>query len=151
MQHRSVAAVLNGRSLDAVRANLFESEKYPLTLYPSPRCRGGEPGTHVEALATAAASRSKPKEDKHMENSKRKIEVFSAGCPLCNETLEFVRNAVSDCGCEVIERRCAGSELCDEAKQYGVRAMPTVVVDGRIKFEGRISREQAASLTQTAA
>ncbi|CAN5525147.1 hypothetical protein BH18VER2_BH18VER2_10930 [soil metagenome] len=86
-----------------------------------------------------------------MENSKRKIEVFCAGCPLCNETLELVRNAVSDCACEVIERRCTGSELCDEAKQYGVKAMPTVVVDGCIKFEGRISREQAASLTMTAA
>ena len=83
-----------------------------------------------------------------MENSKRKIEVFSAGCPTCNETLELVRNAVSDCGCEVTERRCTESELCDEAKQYGITAMPTVVVDGRIMFEGRITREQAATLTQ---
>lgn len=82
--------------------------------------------------------------------NKRRIEVFSAGCPLCNETLELVKNAVTDCGCEVIERRCFGSECCDEAKQYGVKAMPTVVVDGRIMFEGRITAEQAASLTQAA-
>lgn len=77
----------------------------------------------------------------------RKIEVFSAGCPLCNETVEAVKAAVANCGCEVIERRCSGTECCGEAKKYGVKAMPTVVVDGRIMFEGRITREQAASLT----
>lgn len=80
-----------------------------------------------------------------------KIEVFTAGCPLCNETLELVRNAVADCGCEVVERRCSGSECCDQAKQYGVKAVPTVVIDGRILFEGKITREQAARLTQAAA
>ncbi|PZR79486.1 MAG: thioredoxin family protein [Chthoniobacterales bacterium] len=84
-------------------------------------------------------------------STKRKIEVFTAGCPLCNETLELVKNAVTDCGCVVIERRCSDDEQCDEAKQYGVKAMPTVVVDGRVMFEGRISREQAATLTLAAA
>lgn len=71
---------------------------------------------------------------------KRKIEVFTAGCPLCNDTLELVKQSVSVCGCEVIERRCA------EAKDYGVRVTPTVVVDGKIIFEGRISAAQAALL-----
>lgn len=83
-------------------------------------------------------------------STKRKIEVFIADCPLCNETLELVKKAVSDCGCEVIERRCSGTECCDEAKQYGVKAMPTVVVDGRIMFEGRITAEQAATLSLAA-
>ena len=82
-----------------------------------------------------------------MKNKKR-IEVFSAGCPLCRETLELVRNAVSDCGCEVIERTCTGETCCAEAKQYGVRTMPTVVVDGQIVFEGRINAAQAALLKQ---
>lgn len=82
-----------------------------------------------------------------MSNQKRKIEVFSAGCPLCSETLRMVKEAVSSCGCEVIERRCTGEEQCAEAKAYGVRAMPTVVVDGKIAFEGAVTREQAASLS----
>ncbi len=82
-----------------------------------------------------------------MPNQPRKIEVFTAGCPICTETLEVVKRAVADCGCEVVERRCTGTECCGEAKQYGVNAMPTVVVDGRIMFEGRVTREQAASLT----
>lgn len=77
---------------------------------------------------------------------KRKIEVFSADCPLCRETLRLVKDAVSSCGCEVIERRCSGDEQCAEAQTYGVRAMPSVVMDGRIMFEGAITREQAALL-----
>jgi glutaredoxin 3 len=78
---------------------------------------------------------------------KRKIEVFSAGCPICAETLKLVKEAVSSCGCEVIERRCTSDEQCAEAKAYGVRSMPTVVVDGKIEFEGAVTRMQAASLT----
>ncbi len=81
-------------------------------------------------------------------SDKRKIEVFSAGCSLCSETLKLVQVAVTSCGCEVIERRCPENELCAEAKQYGVRSMPTVVVDGKIVFEGRISPAQAALLTR---
>jgi len=38
--------------------------------------------------------------------------------------------------------------MCEEGKAYGVRAMPTVVVNGAIMFEGRITREQAALLTR---
>lgn len=79
---------------------------------------------------------------------RRVIEVFTAGCPLCHETLNAVKEAVATCGCEVVERRCSGVECCDEAKRYGVRAMPTVVVDGEIAFEGRITAAQAALLTR---
>jgi glutaredoxin 3 len=80
--------------------------------------------------------------------AKRRIEVFSAGCPICNETLEAVKKAVTACGCEVIERRCTDTEWCAEAKQYGVKAMPTVVVDGQIVFEGQVSAAQAALLAR---
>ena len=80
--------------------------------------------------------------------AKRQIEVFSAGCPLCRETLELVKSSVCSCGCEVIERKCDEAELCAEAKQHGIRTMPTVVVDGQIMFEGRITPAQAAMLTQ---
>lgn len=74
--------------------------------------------------------------------------MFTAGCPLCDETVKLVREAAGSCGCEVIERRCEGTDYCDEAKHYGVRAMPTVVVDGHIVFEGRVTRAQAGLLTR---
>ena len=73
----------------------------------------------------------------------RTIEVFTAGCPLCRETLDMVRDAVRECGCEVIERRCSGDECCPEAKEYGIKAVPTIVVDGVIVREGKPTREWA--------
>jgi glutaredoxin len=79
-------------------------------------------------------------------SQKRRIEVFTAGCALCSETLNLVKNSVSECGCEVIEVRCEGDEQCEAAKQYGITKMPTVVVDGRIAFEGRITPAQAELL-----
>ncbi len=78
--------------------------------------------------------------------AENRIEVFSAGCPLCSETLALVKNSVGACGCEVIERRCTEAECCAAAKELGVRTMPTVVVNGQIVFEGRISAAQAALL-----
>jgi len=80
--------------------------------------------------------------------TKNRIEVFSAGCPLCDETLKLVKDSVGACGCEVIERRCAETECCAEANQYGVRTMPTVVVNGQIVFEGRLTGPQAALLAR---
>lgn len=79
---------------------------------------------------------------------KRTIEVFTAGCSICEDTLRVVKDAVSLCACKVIERRCPPEQMCEEGKAYGVRAMPTVVVNGTIMFEGRITREQAALLTR---
>lgn len=76
----------------------------------------------------------------------RKIEVFTAGCPICNDTLKMVRDATRDCGCEIIERRCSGEVCCDEAARYGVRTVPTIVVDGVIVFEGRPTKEQARTI-----
>ena len=79
---------------------------------------------------------------------KRKIEVFTAGCPLCGETLERVKTAVRECGCEVVERRCTNDEQFERAKRYAVGAMPAVVVDGKLVFEGLISEAQAALLAR---
>jgi len=78
---------------------------------------------------------------------KRTIEVFTAGCPVCQDTVELVRRAVGQCGCELIEHRCEGDTCCAEATKYGIRTLPTLVVDGSIVFEGRISQAQAALLS----
>lgn len=80
----------------------------------------------------------------------RKIEVFTAGCALCAESVALIRESVSDCGCEVVERPCTDRDPCAEALHYGVRTMPTVVVDGEIVFEGRINKMQAALLRRAA-
>ncbi|MBA3767264.1 MAG: thioredoxin family protein [Acidobacteria bacterium] len=81
-----------------------------------------------------------------MSTNKRTIEVFTAGCPVCRETIDLVRQTVEGCGCEVVERRCEGDTCCAPAVNYGVKALPTIVVDGKIAFEGRPTPEQARTL-----
>ena len=71
-----------------------------------------------------------------------KIEVFTAGCPLCLDTIAAVKEATKKCGCEVIERRCEGTECCEPAKNYGIKAVPTIVVDGKIAHVGKLSVEE---------
>lgn len=81
-----------------------------------------------------------------MNTNKRTIEVFTAGCPVCRATLELVRQTVASCGCEVIERRCEGETCCAPAKNYGVKALPSIVVNGKVTFEGRPTPAQASEL-----
>ncbi len=76
----------------------------------------------------------------------RRIEVFTAGCPLCNDALKMVRAVTGGCGCEIIERRCGGEDCCDDGVRYGVKAVPTIVVNGVIVFEGKPTMEQAKTI-----
>lgn len=72
----------------------------------------------------------------------RTIEVFTAGCPLCAETLKTVQDAVSPCGCSVVSRPVDGPE----AQTYGITAVPTIVVDGQVLHVGKPTPEQAVAL-----
>jgi glutaredoxin len=61
---------------------------------------------------------------------KRKVEVFTAGCPLCDETVKLVKElACPSCDVTVYNLREKGVE---KAREYGVNSVPTVVVDGKI-------------------
>lgn len=61
---------------------------------------------------------------------KRTVEVFTAGCPLCDETVALVKKlACPSCDVKIYNLTAGGM---DKAKQYGVTSVPTVVVDGKI-------------------
>jgi DNA-binding transcriptional MerR regulator len=72
----------------------------------------------------------------------RTIEVFTAGCSLCDETLQRVRDAVAPCGCSVIERSADSAE----AQGYSITSVPTIVTDGQVVFVGKPTPEQAIAL-----
>ncbi len=72
----------------------------------------------------------------------RTIEVFTAGCPLCDETMKAVQDAVASCGCNVVARPVDGPE----AQRYGITAVPTIVADGQVLHVGRPTPEQAVAL-----
>lgn len=71
-----------------------------------------------------------------------KIEIFTAGCPLCLDTIKAVKEATKECGCEVIEQRCEGTECCEPAKNYGIKAVPSIAIDGKIAHVGKLSAEE---------
>ncbi len=62
---------------------------------------------------------------------KRKIEVFTAGCPICEETVSLVeRLACPSCAVAVLDVNDATTAA--RAKQLGVRSVPAVVIDGKL-------------------
>ena len=63
--------------------------------------------------------------------TKRTIEVFSAGCPACKETIELV-NRVACSSCEVSILDMNDGAVAQRAKDLGIRSVPAVVIDGKL-------------------
>lgn len=64
-------------------------------------------------------------------SQKRKIEIFSAGCATCKETIEMVKK-VAGTDHEVEIHDMHQHDVAIRAKQHGVRSLPAVVVDGKL-------------------
>jgi glutaredoxin len=66
-----------------------------------------------------------------MNTNKRKVEVFSAGCPACDEAVKLVQQiACSSCEVEVLDMN--KPEVAKKAKQYGVKTVPAVAINGKL-------------------
>jgi glutaredoxin len=68
-----------------------------------------------------------------MATAKRRVEVFTAGCPVCEETVRLVKaTACPSCEVAVYDLRegCATNECREKATRYGVSAVPAVAVNG---------------------
>ncbi len=64
-------------------------------------------------------------------SSKRKIEIFSAGCPACDEAIETVNRVTCDsCETEVLDMR--EPEVAVRAQQLGISRVPAIVIDGKL-------------------
>jgi hypothetical protein len=64
-------------------------------------------------------------------NAKRKVEVFSAGCPACDPAVELVKKIACP-SCEVTILDMRDPAVARRATQYGVKSVPAVVVDGNL-------------------
>ncbi len=64
-------------------------------------------------------------------NAKRKIEIFSAGCPVCEETIQLV-NTIACPSCEVSVLDMNSKGVAEHAKTLGINKIPAVVVDGKL-------------------
>ncbi len=66
-----------------------------------------------------------------MMNAKRKVEIFSAGCPACDEAVELIRRiACPSCEVEVLDMH--KPEVSEEAHTLGVGTIPAVAIDGKL-------------------
>jgi len=59
----------------------------------------------------------------------RKIEVFSAGCPACDDVIDLI-NKVACPSCEIAVLDMHDPQMAERAKSLGVRSVPAVAIDG---------------------
>jgi hypothetical protein len=64
-------------------------------------------------------------------SGKRKVEVFSAGCPACEDAVTLVRGLACP-SCDVTVLDMNEPKVAERAKSLGVRSVPAVVVDGKL-------------------
>jgi hypothetical protein len=63
--------------------------------------------------------------------TKRQIEVFSAGCPVCEDTIALVRHLACS-SCEVTVLDVNKPDVATRAKRLGIRSVPAVTVNGAL-------------------
>jgi len=62
---------------------------------------------------------------------RKRIEIFSAGCGACKETIEAVKRLAGSSH-DVIVHDMHKEEVAAKAKEHGVRSVPAVVIDGKL-------------------
>lgn len=66
-----------------------------------------------------------------MATRRHTIEIFSAGCSTCKETIEMVKN-VAGAEHTVQVNDMQHGDTAARAKELGVRSLPAVVINGKL-------------------
>jgi glutaredoxin len=61
----------------------------------------------------------------------RKIEIFTAGCPVCEDVIQMV-NRLACPSCEINVLDMKDPEVASRAKSLGIKSVPAVVIDGKL-------------------
>ncbi len=61
----------------------------------------------------------------------RRVEVFTAGCPTCDATVQIV-NAVACPSCKVAVLDMHDPDVASRAEELGIRSVPAVAIDGAL-------------------
>lgn len=61
----------------------------------------------------------------------RKVEVFSAGCPACDDTVKLVESIACP-SCDVTVLDMHDPTVASRAKGLGIKSVPAVVIDGKL-------------------
>jgi hypothetical protein len=87
--------------------------------------------------------------------TERKIEIFSAGCACCEDTISKIKDiACPDCEIAVLNMNEA--EVAQRAKALGIHSVPAVVIDGKLASccvgrgpDGTVLRQEGLGQTPT--
>lgn len=63
--------------------------------------------------------------------AKRKVEIFSAGCSVCDEAIQAVREAACS-SCEVEVRSMSDPKAAADARRLGIKSLPAVAINGQL-------------------
>jgi glutaredoxin len=64
--------------------------------------------------------------------TKRTIEVFTAGCPCCDEAVQLVQaNACPSCDVQILDMRNDEAAQA-KARHYGIKRVPAIVIEGKL-------------------
>jgi hypothetical protein len=64
-------------------------------------------------------------------SEKRQIEIFSAGCPVCQDTIDLV-NRLACASCEISILDMNDKQVANRAAQLGIKSVPAVAVNGTL-------------------
>ena len=62
---------------------------------------------------------------------KRVVEVFTAGCSICDDVVQTVEEMACDC-CDVRIQNTRDTAVAHRAKELGVARVPAVVINGKL-------------------
>lgn len=66
---------------------------------------------------------------------KREIEIFTAGCPVCEPVVQLVKDtADKDCNITIhnLVEQCESKICVNKMNEYGVKRLPAVAVNGKL-------------------
>ncbi len=61
----------------------------------------------------------------------RKIEIYSAGCAACEDTIAQIRGRACP-SCNVVVLDMKDKRVAARARNLGIRSVPAVVIDGKL-------------------
>lgn len=73
-----------------------------------------------------------------------KFEIFSAGCDLCKNAIEILRNNVCE-KCEIVEYNLQNpiqEEIQEKMKKYDINVVPSIIVDEEHKYIGILKPDE---------
>lgn len=66
-----------------------------------------------------------------MQQSRSRVEIFSAGCAACQQTVQLVQQ-LSGSTHEIIVHDMQQADIAYRAGSLGIRSVPTILIDGQL-------------------